>query len=101
MAWEWSCAAVCRRAAVQDVVAHSRGDPLESGKALLCARCPRSRVGGEPAETRFLFPMAEWLDGAWAQDSRHRIGAARKMDTGTEMGGCLRAWSQQSMVTHE
>jgi asparagine synthase (glutamine-hydrolysing) len=78
---------------------------LESGKALLLRAVPEipAWVASRP-KRGFLFPMAEWLDGAWAQEfaPQDRVPAV-KMDTWYRKWAVLvfERWSQQLMVTHE
>jgi len=78
---------------------------LESGKALLLRAVPEipAWVASRP-KRGFLFPMAEWLDGAWAQEfaPQDRVPAV-KMDTWYRKWAVLvfERWSQQLPVTHE
>jgi asparagine synthase (glutamine-hydrolysing) len=78
---------------------------LEPGKALLAAAVPEipEWVANRP-KRGFLFPMAEWLDGAWAKDLVPGNPAPSvQMDTWYRKWAVLvfERWSQQLTVTHE
>jgi len=78
---------------------------LLPGKALLLRDVPEipAWVAGRP-KRGFLFPMAEWLDGAWAQEFApvDRLPAV-KMETWYRKWAVLvfERWSRQLKVTHE
>ena len=78
---------------------------LESGKALLLRAVPEipEWVASRP-KRGFFFPMADWLDGAWAREfsPRDRVPSV-EMDTWYRKWAVLvfERWSQQLMVTHE
>ncbi|HUQ86220.1 MAG TPA: asparagine synthase (glutamine-hydrolyzing) [Vicinamibacterales bacterium] len=89
-------------AAVSRIPAATR---LASGKALLLHAVPEipEWVASRP-KRGFLFPMAEWLDGAWAQEFAPRQSVpAVKMDTWYRKWAVLvfERWAQQVMVPHE
>jgi len=89
-------------AAVSRIPAATR---LETGKALLLRAVPEipDWVAGRP-KRGFLFPMAEWLDGAWAEEFApvDRLPAV-KMETWYRKWAVLvfERWSRQLQVTHE
>ncbi len=78
---------------------------LEPGKALLLRAVPEipAWVAGRP-KRGFLFPMADWLDGAWAQECApvNRLPGV-KMGTWYRKWAVLvfERWSRQLQVTHE
>ena len=78
---------------------------MASGKALLLRAVPEipTWVASRP-KRGFLFPMAEWLDGAWAKEFEtvDRLPDV-KMETWYRKWAVLafERWSQQVMVAHE
>ncbi|HEX6164102.1 MAG TPA: asparagine synthase (glutamine-hydrolyzing) [Vicinamibacterales bacterium] len=77
---------------------------LEAGKALLAAAVPEIPEWVTKRPKRgFLFPMAQWLDGAWAGELTRTNGApAVQMDTWYRKWAVIvfERWSRQLTVTN-